>query len=130
VNVLIDTSAWIEHLKGTTELVRDVLLNEGTHILVHTLVIAELVLGGVKADSDIISLIKTQTTVKEATNAEVLTFILSNNIHNKGVGYVDCSLLSSCKLDDAAILTFDKSLLELAIELGVETQPKVGNRQW
>ena len=117
MKVLLDTSAWIEHFKGTTKLVKEVLLDETIEVLSHRMVIAELMLGGISSESEAMDAIKTLTTAKEATSSEVMAFIEANGIFNKGVGFGDCSILASCILSDAAILTFDKNLMELAKEL-------------
>ena len=121
MKLLIDTSAWIEHLKGSTEAIREILLDEDTVLLVHPLVVAELMLGGIKSGSEVLVLLKKQERAIEATSSELLLFIEKNSIYGKGVGIVDCGLLMSCLLSDATILTYDKKLRELAGSLGIRT---------
>jgi predicted nucleic acid-binding protein len=96
-----------------------VLLDDDTDILVHKMVLAELLLGGLKKDSAEVEALLTQEHATEVTGVEVIHFITEKNITNKGVGYVDCCLMASCLLDDAAILTFDNKLKCLAEEFAV-----------
>ena len=121
MKLLIDTSAWIEHLKGNTEAIREILLDEGTVLLTHSSVIAELMLGGIKSGSEVLVLLNKQEKAIEATSSELLIFIEKYNIIGKGVGIVDCGLLMSCLLSDAALLTYDKKLRELASLLRIRT---------
>ena len=120
MRVLIDTSIWIDHLKNNNTLASKVLTDEKDDILVHSMIICELMLGGVKKDSELMVLFESQDKAVEASSEETIAFVENNAIFGRGIGYVDSCLLASCILSDAAILTLDKKLEELARELGIE----------
>ena len=120
MKVLIDTSVWIDHLKNNNKLANKALTDEKDDILVHTMIICELMLGGIKRDSELMVLFESQDKAVEASIEEVIAFVENNSVFGRGVGYVDCCLLASCILSDAAILTLDRKLEELARELGIE----------
>jgi predicted nucleic acid-binding protein len=108
----------MEHLKGTTDVVAKVLEDEANTLMSHPLVVAELVLGGVRTDSELAVELSRQLSMRKVSDDELLEFIRRHRVSGRGIGYVDTSLLASCILDGAALVTFDRRLSELAEELG------------
>jgi predicted nucleic acid-binding protein len=116
--ILVDTSVWVDHLrKGNRPLT--VLLDRGA-VLVHPFVIGELALGNVRQRALVLSALSDLPPANVATDAEVLHFIDQNALFGRGVGYVDIHLLAAVRLTaGAALLTYDKRLNSVAVELGL-----------
>ena len=118
MRVIIDSSVWVDHLKGTDTSCRDVLLSEGTVVLSHSMVFGELMLGGVKRDTEVFTLLQEVPKATEPNREEALLFI-EGSATNKGVGYVDSCILASCILSNAALMTRDENMIKLAGELNI-----------
>ena len=116
----MDTSIWIDHLRNNNELLIKALTEEKDDILIHPIIICELMLGGIKKTSELMMLFESQDRSVEVSSDEAIVFVENNSVSGRGIGYVDCCLLASCVLSDAAILTLDKKLEELARELDVK----------
>ena len=116
--VLVDTSVWVSHLRdGNTELAT--LLNHGM-VLFHPLVVGELACGNLKDRAVILSFLKLLPMCIEAEHEEVLSFIESNRITGKGIGYIDAQLAASALLTGVKIWTLDKKLAQVAGELHIK----------
>jgi hypothetical protein len=115
--VLIDTSVWVTHLRnGTTGL--ETLLNNG-EVLCHPFIIGELACGNLKDRAVILSYLKLLPMSIEAASEEVLSFIESNRLMGRGLGYVDVHLIASAVLTDVLLWTFDKKLAQAADSLNI-----------
>ena len=113
--VLVDTSVWVSHLRdGNVELAR--LLNDGK-VLCHSLIVGELACGNLKDRGMILSFLQLLPMSTEAEHDEVLSFIESNRLMGKGVGYVDVHLITSAVLTGVPIWTLDKKLAQTADSL-------------
>ncbi len=115
--VLVDTSVWVDHLRkghaGLTDL-----LNEGV-VACHPFVIGELACGGLKNRLEILSLLQTLPASIVAKHEEVMSFIENHRLMNRGMGYIDISLLASALLTGIPIWSLDKNLGETAKGFGV-----------
>lgn len=115
--VLVDTSVWILHFRaGSKELAG--LLNEG-NVLCHSFIIGELACGNLKDRAVILSYLKLLPLSIEADAEEVLSFIESNRLMGRGIGYVDVHLATSAALTGVPLWTFDKKLAQLADSLHI-----------
>lgn len=115
--VLIDSSVWVDHLRGSEPTV--VRLLESARVLVHPFVIGELALGGLR-QSLALGLLRDLPQATVADAEEVLGFIQRYALAGSGVGYVDAHLLASVFLTPGARLwTRDKRLASAAEKLGV-----------
>jgi len=124
VNVLIDSSVWVEHFKNPNELLSDLI--EENLIVTHPLVITEVACGTPNNKSGIIEEMKNLNKTEQATVDEVLEFIKRENLAGKGCGAVDIFLLASTIITgDTAIWTLDKNLKKLAERFNVLYQPKM-----
>ena len=122
--ILVDTSLWIAHLrKGHPGLVT--LLEEGM-VLVHPFIIGELACGNLKNRSEILSLLCSLPVTVVAQHEEIMTFIESNRLMGKGLGYVDVHLLAATVLSDIRLWTDDKALASASKEMGMDFRPTVG----
>lgn len=110
--ILVDTSVWVDHFrKNNQQLVG--LLEEGV-VLCHNMIIGELACGYLKNRNQIIDLMQSLPKTDHAADEEVLTYIETNKIYGKGLGWVDLHLLVSTILEQAKLWTLDKKLAKVA----------------
>jgi predicted nucleic acid-binding protein len=113
--VLVDTSVWVEHFRhGQPELAR--LLGAGA-VACHPFVLGELACGDLKRRREILGLLQTLRTCCVARHEEVLSFIESNRLRGRGLGYIDVHLLASARLGGVLLWTRDPSLWNAASDL-------------
>jgi predicted nucleic acid-binding protein len=120
--ILADTSVWVDHLRvGDTALAG--LLDAGM-VLAHPFVIGELALGNLRQREIVLKALADLPHASVATDAEVLHFIERYALSGRGIGYIDAHLLASVKLTAGAeLLTHDKRLRGLAVQLGLALTP-------
>jgi predicted nucleic acid-binding protein len=121
--ILPDTSVWIEHLRGTTDELKTILEDEVCSVATHPMILAELVLGGLRKESAAWANLTRQIVLKVVSHDDLLLFLQANHIAGKGIGYVDCNLIASCLISNARIITFDKKLAAVAADFGVTYEP-------
>jgi predicted nucleic acid-binding protein len=116
--ILVDTSVWIDHLRGgDTTLTR--LLNAG-QVLAHPFVVGELALGSLRQRDTILSALQDLPQAVLASDPEVLSFIDLQQLHGLGIGYVDAHLLTAARLTHGGRLwTRDKRLHAIADRAGL-----------
>jgi predicted nucleic acid-binding protein len=120
--ILVDTSVWIDHLRADNALLAR-LLNSG-RVLTHPFVIGELALGYMRQREVVLAALSDLPRAEVATDAEVLSFIDSQALVGRGIGYVDVHLLAAVRLVAGAELwTKDKRLRHVAEELGLAMKP-------
>jgi len=116
--ILVDTSVWIDHLRGGDPELAS-LLQVG-QVLAHPWVIGELALGHLSRRSEILGLLGNLPQATAATDVEVLTLIDSRKLFGLGIGYVDAHLLAATMLTTGARLwTRDKRLAAVAAKSGL-----------
>ena len=123
MNVLIDTSVWVDHFKHKNDnLISLLLLDQG---LIHPMVLGELACGTPpEPRTQTLGDIALLKTARQATWDEVSEFIETHRLFGLGCGLVDISLLASTLLTPAARLwTLDKRLAELAKRFKVDFVP-------
>jgi predicted nucleic acid-binding protein len=122
--ILVDTSLWVTHLrKGHPDLVA--LLEEGK-VSIHPFIIGELACGDLRNRSEILSLLCSLPVTVFAQHEEIMTFIESNRLMGKGLGYVDVHLLAATVLSDIRLWTEDKALASVSKVMGAEFRRSVG----
>lgn len=115
--ILADTSVWIDHFKSSNrELIQ--LLSEGK-IVLHSMVLGELALGNFqkKERSEIFKLLASIETIPSSSDVDVFDFVEDQALFGKGIGWVDCHLLSSARKAGFTLLTLDKKLKLVAQKL-------------
>jgi predicted nucleic acid-binding protein len=117
MKALVDTSAWIEHLKKPVPALVGLL--EERCALVHPLVIGELACGTLKRRHDFLGNLKILPKAAEATFEECLEVIEDRKLHGRGLSFTDVQLLASALISDSRILSFDRALNAAASTLGV-----------
>lgn len=116
---LIDTSVWIDHLRGADdELAR--LLRAGS-VATHPLVVGELAMGNLRARDTIIELLQALPQAVIASDEEVLAYVSHHRLFGIGIGYADAHLLTSAQLTAGARLwTRDRRLRDAAARLALD----------
>jgi predicted nucleic acid-binding protein len=106
--VLVDTSVWVDHLRHSADSLTSLL--ENGEVLCHPFIIGELACGNLNNRREILSLLHELPTARMPEDHEVLHFIEQHKLHGQGIGYIDISLLTSCRLSGAPLWTIDKKL--------------------
>lgn len=117
--ILVDTSVWIDHLRGTDQVLAG-LLDKGA-VLTHPFVIGELALGNLRQREIVLNALSDLPRANVATDMEVLDFINRRRLFGRGIGFIDAHLLAAVQLTAGAELwTKDKRLDGIAVHLGLE----------
>jgi predicted nucleic acid-binding protein len=125
--IFVDTSIWIDHLRGTDAALAG-LLNKG-EVLVHPFIIGELACGNLRNREAVLSLLQNLPALPVASDAEVLYFIERHQLMGKGIGYIDAHLLAAVSLAAPAQLwTRDKRFEAIAAGLGIAADIPSGER--
>ncbi|MFC4274940.1 type II toxin-antitoxin system VapC family toxin [Achromobacter aloeverae] len=116
--ILVDTSVWIDHINAADPVLAS-LLTDG-QVLTHPFVIAEIALGSLKNRELVLGALRDLPNALVATPEETLFLIEREGLFNRGIGYVDTSLLASARLQPGTtVWTRDKRLAKAADELGL-----------
>lgn len=124
MNVLVDTSVWVDHFKQrNTQLVQ--LLDEGS-VVGHPHVVVEVACGTPPARRAVIDMLADLESLPVATDDELLELIERRSLQGRGCGFVDVSLLASALLSETTLVwTLDKRLGAVATELGRAYRPSL-----
>jgi predicted nucleic acid-binding protein len=118
MNVLVDTSVWIDHFrKGNETLAKLVALDL---VMMHPMVIAEIACGTPPMRIQTLNNMGFLRSCTQASLNEVMAFIERETLYGLGCGLVDLVLLTSTLMTPGAVLwTLDKRLAGLAGRFGV-----------
>lgn len=122
MNVLVDTSIWVNHFRACNSHLEDLLDN--TEVVCHPLIIGELACGNLKKRKEILALLAALPMAPEADYQEALEFIDLNKLMGKGIGFIDVLLLASSRLSALPIWTNDSKLKEAAHKLNISYKKK------
>ncbi len=122
MNVLIDTSVWVEHFKKRNDTL--IHLIEMDLALTHPMVLGELACGTPPAPrSQTLGDIELLKAAYQASLQEVMAFIEANKLYGLGCGLIDMHLLASTIITpDTSLWTYDKCLNKLADKLNIAYQ--------
>lgn len=115
--VLVDTSVWLDFLRGSDDRLRGDL--EGGLVLIHPLVEGELASGSIRQRDAILRLLSLLPRTTVATHQEAMHFLERQGLAGRGVGYVDVHLLASARLTGVTLRTNDRALAREADRLGL-----------
>ncbi|MEZ0606675.1 type II toxin-antitoxin system VapC family toxin [Paraburkholderia sp. IW21] len=116
--ILVDTSVWIDHIIGSDPMLVSLLVEE--RVLAHPYVIGEISLGSLRDREAVLGALLDLPRAPIATPEETFFLIERENLFNRGIGYVDTSLLASARLQPGVtIWTRDKRLKKVADELNL-----------
>lgn len=122
MNVLIDTSVWVDHFRRGNEALIELI---GFDLaLTHPLVIAEIACGTPPVPrAQTLNNLALLQPCKQASLTDVMAFVEREKLYGLGCGVVDICLLASTLITPGATLwTLDKRLAELAERFGVAHQ--------
>ena len=120
--ILVDTSVWIQHLRGGEPLLARRL--EAGEVLCHPLVIGELAMGNLRRRDTVLDALSALPQAVVAADEEVLGFVAREALHGLGIGYADAHLLASTRLTpETALWTLDRRLAQLAGRMGFAAAP-------
>ncbi|MGF6858923.1 type II toxin-antitoxin system VapC family toxin [Paraburkholderia sp. CI3] len=114
--ILVDTSVWIDHINAADPMLIGLLAEE--RVLAHPYVIGEISLGSLRDRDVVLGALLDLPRASVATPEETFYLIQCESLFNRGIGYVDTSLLASARLQPGVtIWTRDKRLKKVADEL-------------
>ena len=117
MELLVDTSVWVDHLRKDDTLLAEALTEH--RVAMHPHILGEIALGSLKNRRTLLSLLENLPQVPTATDREVQTLIERRRF-GRGIGYVDAHLLASASLAPGlAIWTRDKRLMGVADDLSL-----------
>ncbi len=116
--ILVDTSVWIDHINASDPMLVTLLAEE--RVLAHPYVIGEISLGSLRDRAVVLGALLDLPRSPVATPEETFYLIEREGLFNRGIGYVDTSLLASARLQPGTtIWTRDKRLKKVADELNL-----------
>ena len=116
MNVLVDTSVWVDHFKQRNERLA-ALLEEG-QVVCHPHVVTEVACGTPPNRRTLIAMLADLESTPLATTDEILELIERRGLYGRGRGFVNMSLLASALLGDRTLIwTLDKRLESVAAGL-------------
>ena len=115
--ILVDTSVWVEHLRGGLPPLKAAL--EASEVVMHPWVVGELACGHLHQRAQLLDLLQGLPAATVASASEVLLLIEQEQLMGRGIGYVDAHLLASARLTGCWLWTKDRRLGALAKDLGV-----------
>jgi len=85
--------------------------------MVHPLIVGEVACGKLSKRSEIIEALRALPMAEVVNEDEVIDFIQTQSLYEKGIGIVDVHLLASCRLSKSRLWTLDKKLAQQARRL-------------
>jgi len=117
MNVLVDASVWIDHLRrADPDLVA---LLQASEVVMHAAVLGELACGTLPNRRELLSLWSALPPAAEVSPAEALRLIEEKRLCGKGLGWTAVLLIGSTLLSPARLWTRDRPLLRAAKQLGL-----------
>ena len=113
--ILVDTSVWVDHLRGGNRTLRSLL--EDAEVLVHPFVVGELACGTLRNREEVLILLQALPEAQAAEHEEVLRVVERERLYGRGMGWIDAHLLTSARLSSASLWTFDRRLSKIASAL-------------
>ncbi len=113
--ILVDTSVWVDHLhRPVPELVEAL---EAGRVVTHDFVIGELMCGQFKHREVFFQNLLALEKIPQASHENVWALIENFGLMGRGLGFVDMHILAACRLSGVALLTHDKRLHEISMNL-------------
>ena len=120
--ILVDTSVWVEHFRGTERAADLGGLLDDNEVLLHPWVLGELVLGGLgKSSESVMADLRRLPEAVRVADEEVVELIRVRRLSGRAIGWVDAQLLASALVAGSELWTFDGGLARVARGLGIAT---------
>jgi hypothetical protein len=120
--ILVDTSIWIDHQRGSAPHLTDLLLKN--MVAVHACVIGELACGFLADRRAFLDLLRGLPQIDSAADDEVLFFVEIHKLFGKGAGYIDMHLMAASAISGVQFWTRDKRLAQMAADLDIAYIPQ------
>ncbi|MEK6355290.1 MAG: PIN domain-containing protein [Burkholderia cenocepacia] len=120
MNVLIDTSVWVDHFRDRNQTLFELLALDA--VLMHPMVLGELACGTPPAPRlRTLNDLGLLQECNQASMSEVMAFVEREKLYGMGCGLVDLTLLASTLITPGArFWTLDRRLAALADRFSVE----------
>lgn len=106
--IVVDTSVWLDHFRGTPSAADLALHLEEGHVLVHPWVVGEIALGNLgRHRAEILGALQRLPVAPVVSHAETLELIERRAIAGRGVGWVDVQIIASARACGAELWTHD-----------------------
>ena len=115
--ILVDTSVWIDHLRHGNPKLKGLLLE--SRVLTHPFILGELACGSLQNRQGVMSLLRALPECICAEHDEVLALLENEQLHGRGIGWIDAHLLASARLSRSGLWTLDRRLARIASALGI-----------
>ena len=116
--ILADTTVWVDHFRKPEPGLLEHLAMNG--VLMLPMVIGELACGNLPNRRTVLHELLSLPRVPEPTHESVLSFIESQELMGRGVGFIDFHLLCSVlRQGDVSLWTRDNRLNRIAGDLGI-----------
>ena len=119
--VLVDTSVWVQHYRRTVPELAAMLIAD--EVATHAVVIGELAVGGLRNRTQTLADLRQLPLVLAMSSDQVLDFLEQHQLYNIGLSWGDVHLLSAAVLHTVSLWTFDTTLSQRAVVLGVAYTP-------
>jgi predicted nucleic acid-binding protein len=121
--ILVDTSVWVEFLRGSSRAARLVDLLEDGDVSVHPWVRGELALGSLgPRRGAFLADLRSLPPAAVVPDEEVLEMVEARGLAGRGIGWVDAHLVASALVEGASLWTFDRRLAGAARAMRLETR--------
>lgn len=122
--VLVDTSVWVEHFRGSPIGLGELL--KADRVMIHPMVMGELACGTPPSRAQTLRSLARMHPAQQATLNEVMAFVEREKLYGLGCGLVDLSLLASVLLTSGTMFwTLDKHLCALTERFSVAYIPAI-----
>ena len=115
MQVLVDTSVWIDHLRRSDANL--VALLQATGVVMHPAVFGELACGSIPNRREFLSLWSALPRAVEISSAEALVLLENRRLWGRGLGWTDIQLLGSALVSKVRLWTRDRPLQLTAKQL-------------
>jgi predicted nucleic acid-binding protein len=119
--VLVDTSVWIRSFAGREPFMGELdRLLSTDQVVGHDLVYGELLIGDRGGRAKFLSGYYRIFQAATVPHGDVVAFVAMRELHGRGVGWIDVSLLASAIVSGLKLWTADPRLSAIANEFGVD----------
>jgi predicted nucleic acid-binding protein len=115
MQVLVDTSVWIDHLHRADSELIDLL--QGTQVVMHPGVLGELACGSVPNRQKLLTLWLALPRVADVSFEEAMALVENKKLWGRGLGWTDVHLLAATLVSRTVLWTRDRLLQQVADEL-------------
>jgi hypothetical protein len=120
--ILVDTSVWIDHLRGPGDPYLIDLLQKNS-VWTHPWIVGEIACGNMRHRARVLRELQKLPHLLVAQDREVLFLIERHRLMGKGIGYIDAHLVAAALAQGARFWTRDKRLKSVAANLGILHSP-------